>query len=228
MDYSVINKRAAGEAAVDYIVSGMTVGLGSGSTVDYMLDKLAEKVKEGLKVQGVPTSKKTEKLAKHLGIPIVDFATITKVDLAIDGADEVDPSFHLIKGGGGSLVREKIVDANAQQLIIIIDETKKVPQLGTYPLPIEIVPFGWQKTAEAIAAFGVEPKLRKLSEQDVFVSDNGNYILDCPFKLIEDPHSLHQQLKQLVGVIETGLFTSMADIVIAGEEGKVEKLTKEK
>ncbi|WP_306798540.1 ribose-5-phosphate isomerase RpiA [Oceanobacillus saliphilus] len=218
-----LNKKSAGEEAVKYIENGMTIGLGSGSTINWMLQKLGESVKEGLDIKGVPTSIKTELLAKGLGIPLVDFSEVTQIDLAIDGADEVDPGLNLLKGGGGSLVREKIVDAIAGQLIVIVDDSKVVKQLGDFPLPIEILPFGWEVTAKRIADFGCVPNLRK-KDNDVFVSDNGNYILDCTFDQITQPKKLHQDLKLLVGVVETGLFVDMTDKLIIGRNGKIDML----
>ncbi|MRH44484.1 ribose 5-phosphate isomerase A [Aquibacillus halophilus] len=216
-----INKKIAGEEAVNYIKDGMTIGLGSGSTVNWMLKKLANRVKnEGLNIKGIPTSIKTELLAKDLGIPLTNFTDVEQIDLAIDGADEVDNNLNLLKGGGGSLVREKIVDAMAKKLIIIIDESKLVTHLGAFPLPIEILPFGWNITAKHIANFGCEPILRK-KEEDVFVSDNGNYILDCKFDRILHPKSLHENLKLLVGVVETGLFVGMTDKVITARNGEI-------
>nr|WP_095742971.1 ribose-5-phosphate isomerase RpiA [Sediminibacillus massiliensis] len=220
------NKKAAGEEAVKYIKDGMVVGLGSGSTVNWMLKKLGERIKtEGLKITGIPTSLKTERLAKELGIPLTDFSDMEKIDVAIDGADEVDQHFNLLKGGGGSLVREKIVDAIADELIVIIDDSKRVDQLGAFPLPVEVVPFGWQVTANRIAELGCDPVLRK-KDGEVFVSDNGNYILDCRFDHILDPEDLHKQLKSLVGVVETGLFTGMADKVISGVDGRPKETTR--
>ncbi|MFU0789563.1 ribose-5-phosphate isomerase RpiA [Virgibacillus proomii] len=218
------DKRAAAKAAVAYVNSGMTIGLGTGSTVNYLLDELAKQIGQGLEVEGIPTSIKTEKLAREKGIPLTDFSETTKVDLAIDGADEVDSQLQLIKGGGGSLVREKIVAAAADQLIIIVDASKRVSKLGAFPLPIEVVPFGWEKTAERIAAYGCTPVLRK-SGSDPFISDNGNYILDCLFQTIAQPEQLHQQMKQLVGVVETGLFLHMTDRLLVARNGIVDVIT---
>lgn len=217
------NKKAAGEAAAAYVKDGMTIGLGSGSTVNWMLKKLAERMKEGLDVKGIPTSKKTERLAKELGIPLTDFSAVEKIDLAIDGADEVDGDWNLLKGGGGSLVREKVVDAVADKFIVIADETKIVDRLGAFPLPVEVLPFGWQLTAKRLEAFGCKPVLRK-KDNEIFISDNGNYVLDCPFGSIEKPGELHERLKLLLGVVDTGLFIEMADMVITVRNGKVEEL----
>lgn len=219
------NKKLVANEAVKEIKDGMTVGLGSGSTVKFMLEALGERVKEGLEIVGVPTSHQTAKLAKELGIPLADFSNVDGIDIAIDGADEVDPHLNLLKGGGGYLVREKIVDILAKRLIIIVDETKIVDYLGTYSLPIEVVPFGWESTRSRIAQFGCAPQLRQ-KDGEVFISDNGNYILDCDFKIIHDPAKLHDDLKALVGVVETGLFINMADVVMIGHAGMVDVLTK--
>jgi ribose 5-phosphate isomerase A len=220
-----IDKKIAGEEAVHFIKDGMTIGLGSGSTVNWMLQKLGELVKEGLQVKGIPSSLKTERLAKELGIPLIDFSKATKIDLAIDGADEVDNHFNLLKGGGGSLVREKIIDTVADELIIIVDGSKIVPQLGAFPLPVEVLPFGWEITATTIAKLGCVPELRKI-DKEVFVSDNGNYILDCQFNAIMQPQNLHEKLKQIVGVVETGLFINIASKVIVAKHKEVEILAK--
>ncbi|MFC4557660.1 ribose-5-phosphate isomerase RpiA [Virgibacillus kekensis] len=217
------NKKMAGEEAVNYIEDGMIVGLGSGSTVNFMLKKLGERVKEGLKVKGIPTSIKTERLARELGIPLIESVNIERIDLAIDGADEVDNDLHLLKGGGGSLVREKIVDEASDKLIIIIDGLKKVSHLGAFSLPIEIVPFGWKLTEIQIKKLGGIPTLRKKNDE-IFVSDNGNFILDCDFGQITDPQQLHYKLKLLTGVVETGLFVSITDKVIIGRNSRVDVL----
>ncbi len=218
------DKRIAAEEAVKYVKNGMILGLGSGSTVNWMLQKLSERIKaEGLQVQGIPSSKKTEKLALELGIPLIDFSTTTKIDLAIDGADEIDGKLTLLKGGGGSLVREKIVDACAEELIIIADGSKVVEQLGAFPLPVEVLPFGYEVTMKQIKQLGGQTILRK-KENQVFVSDNGNYILDCQFGAIEDATALHEKLIQLVGVVDTGIFAGMADKAIIARNGEIEIL----
>ncbi|WP_281355655.1 ribose-5-phosphate isomerase RpiA [Virgibacillus ihumii] len=215
------DKKLAAEASTQFIKNGMTVGLGSGSTVDFMLQKLGILVKDGLDMKGIPTSVKTESLARKYGIPLTDFPETATVDLAIDGADEIDGQMNLLKGGGGSLVREKIVDAAAGKLIIIADQSKIVQQLGSFPLPIEVVPFGWEMTKNQIAAYGAEPKLRKDGNR-AFISDNGNYILDCSFGEMANPKLLHNALKSIAGVVETGLFIGMTDKAIIGRNGKIE------
>ncbi|MFS0674072.1 ribose-5-phosphate isomerase RpiA [Ornithinibacillus sp. 179-J 7C1 HS] len=226
MEQIDLYKKAAGEKAVEYIENGMILGLGSGSTVYWMMKKLGELVQKGLDIKGVPTSIRTEGWAKELGIPLVDFSVVERIDLAIDGADEIDSNLQLAKGGGGSLVREKIVDALAEKLIVIADKTKMVETLGAFPLPVEVVPFGYQITAKRIANLGAIPRLR-MKDGNVFVSNNGNYILDCQFTSIEYPEQLHKQIKALVGVVETGLFLNMTDTIIIGNEKGTEIISKE-
>lgn len=221
------NKKNAGEAAVDYIKDGTVVGLGSGSTMYWMLKKLGKCVEKGLDIKGVPTSVKTEQLAETFGIPLTTFSEIEQIDLAVDGADEVDEALNLLKGGGGSLVREKIVDAAAKQLVIIVDDSKMVYRLGTFPLPVEVVPFGWELTAANLAKLGCVPQRREV-DNEVFVSNNGNYILDCQFPEIINPKQLHDNIKGCVGVVETGLFTDMTDMVIVATKHGTEILTKDK
>ena len=212
-------KKLAGEKAAEYIEDGMVIGLGSGSTVYWTLKKLGELVEQGLNVKGIPSSLRTEGWAKDFNIPLTDFSEVQVLDLAIDGADEIDPNFNLTKGGGGSLVREKIVNAHAKKLIIIADQSKMVAELGEFPLPVEVLPFGWQLTAQKIAELGAKPVLRE-RDGSVFVSNNANYILDCEFNSIPNPEKLHHSLKQLLGVVETGLFVNMTDtVILAGEEG---------
>ncbi|QTN00283.1 ribose-5-phosphate isomerase RpiA [Sediminibacillus dalangtanensis] len=217
-------KRRAGEKAVEYIEDGMTIGLGSGSTVYWMIKKLGERIKQGLEVKGVPSSLRTEAWAREFGIPLVYFSEVNRLDLAIDGADEVDPDFQLIKGGGGSLLREKLVADAAKKLIIIVDESKQVQKLGRFPLPVEIVRFGWESTARKLSSFGCNPMLRKTEDGEVFVTNNDNYIVDCVFDAITDPEGLHRELKLLLGVVETGLFLKRTDKVIVGRKRGVDIL----
>lgn len=212
-------KKAAAELAVEYVEDGMVLGLGSGTTVYWLLKRLGELVDQGLNIKGIPSSLRTEGWAKEFGIPLTDFSEVEMLDLAIDGADEIDPDFQLTKGGGGSLVREKLVNAHARQVIIIADGSKMVDRLGNFPLPVEVLQFAWQRTADKIAALGATPVLRE-RDGEVFVSNNGNYILDCAFGSIEDPRALHKELKLLLGVVETGLFIDMTDkVILAGPEG---------
>jgi len=215
-----LQKKIAGEKAAEYIKDGMIIGLGSGSTVYWMLKRLGEMVEQGMNVKGISSSIRTEGWSREFGIPQTDFSEVQLLDLAIDGANEIDPQFNLLKGGGGSLVREKIVNANSAKLIIIADESKLVSQLGKTPLPVEILRFGWEVTAIKIAQLGCTPVLRS-REGVSFVSDNGNYIVDCEFETIPNPEKLHHELKQIVGVVETGLFIGMTDIVILAGETEV-------
>ena len=215
-------KQDAAAKAVEYIPDNSIVGLGSGSTMYWVMKKLGELVQQGMHVQGIPSSPATEQWAKQFNVPLVYFSSdMTKADIAIDGADEVDPDFHMTKGGGGSLLREKIIADAADKLVIAVDQSKIVQQLGSFPLPVEITPFGWQKAARDIQSLGCDPVLRR-DHGDPFETDNGNYVIDCDFQLIERPEELHHQLIQLVGVVETGLFTDMADIIIAGTDSGAE------
>lgn len=210
-------KKKAGERAADFIEDGMTIGLGSGSTVYWMMERLGELVERGLKIQGVPSSTRTEGWAKEFGIPLINLDFVPSIDLAIDGADEIDERLNLIKGGGGSLFREKIIDALAKKLIITVDKSKMVTKLGEFPLPIEVVPFGYEATARKISSVGCRVSIRKKNDR-IFISDNGNYILDCEFSEIPYPKQLHSSLKSLIGVVETGLFIDMTDLVIIGDK----------
>jgi ribose 5-phosphate isomerase A len=219
-------KKLTGEKAAEYIKDGMIIGLGTGSTAYYTIKKVGEMVRNGLKVKAVPTSKETADLAAEEGIELVELAEVKSLDLTIDGADEVDPDFNLIKGGGGALLREKIVASAADKLIIVVDESKLVEHLGAFPLPIEITPFSWQYTQRMIEKFSCSSVIRK-NDKDFFVTDNGNYILDCNFEKIKDPVKLTVELNKLPGVVENGIFAEMAEIVVVGyNDGHIEVLEK--
>lgn len=219
-------KKLTGEKAAEYIKDGMTIGLGTGSTAYYAIKKVGELVRNGLKVKAVPTSKETAELAAEEGIELVELADVDSLDLTIDGADEVDSNFNLIKGGGGALLREKIVASATDKLIIVVDESKLVEYLGAFPLPVEITPFSWQYTKRMIEKFGCSSEIRK-EEGEIFVTDNGNYILDCNFDKIEDPLKLTVELNKLPGVVENGIFAEMAEIVVVGyNDGHIEVLEK--
>lgn len=215
-------KQLVGEKATEYIKDGMVVGLGTGSTAYFAIQKIGQMVREGLKIQGVPTSKATEQMALELNIPLLKMDEVTSIDVTIDGADEFDPNKQLIKGGGGALLREKIVASITKFYICIADHNKKSDYLGSYPLPVEVTPFAWEVTRMQLAQLGCEPKLR-MKDGEVFVTDNGNYILDCKFERIDNPAELNLKLNQLPGVVENGLFTNMASIIICNTpEGEVE------
>jgi ribose 5-phosphate isomerase A len=215
-------KQAAGIAAAQLVQTGMKLGLGTGTTVAFFLEALAERIeKENLEVIGVATSVQTSDLATKLGIPISDLEHYPALDLVIDGADEVDPDFRLIKGGGGALLREKIVAAASAKVAIIIGTGKRVERLGTtFLLPVEIIPFGYVTTRDCVASSsGSTPYLRTTEEGQPFVTDNGNYILDCKFEEgIADAEQLHADLSQIPGVAEVGLFLNLCDIVFEGQD----------
>ncbi|PFX61491.1 ribose 5-phosphate isomerase A [Bacillus wiedmannii] len=217
-------KQLAGEYAANFVKDGMKVGLGTGSTVYWTIQKLGERVKEGLSFQAVPTSKETEVLAKQLNISLISLNDVQSLDLTIDGADEIDANLQLIKGGGGALLREKIVATSSKELIIIADESKLVTHLGTFPLPIEIIPFSWKQTERKIQSLGCQTTLR-LKNNETFITDNNNMIIDCIFPHnITNPTNLHTQLKMITGVVETGLFVNMTSKAIIGTKNGIKEL----
>ncbi|EJQ51383.1 ribose-5-phosphate isomerase A [Bacillus cereus BAG6X1-2] len=217
-------KQLAGEYAADFVKDGMKIGLGTGSTVYWTIQKLGQRVQEGLSIQAVPTSKETEVLAQQLNIPLISLNDIQTLDLTIDGADEIDSNLQLIKGGGGALLREKIVASSSKELIIIADESKIVTHLGAFPLPVEITPFSWKQTENKIQSLGCQTTLR-LKNNETFITDNNNIIIDCVFpNHISNPANLHDQLKMITGVVETGLFINMTSKVIIGTENGIKEL----
>ncbi|RSD28751.1 ribose-5-phosphate isomerase RpiA [Mesobacillus subterraneus] len=211
-------KQLVGEKAVEYIKDGMVVGLGTGSTAYYMIKKLGKLVQEGLNIKGIPTSKQTAALASEHGITLVDFKNVKQIDIAIDGADEFDADLNLIKGGGGALLREKIIANAASAFIVIADSSKAVKKLGGFPLPVEIVKFGADMTLQKIAGLGCEPRIRVDGNQ-AYITDNGNYIIDCDFQEIQSPEELESQLNMIPGVVENGLFVNMAESLITIKNG---------
>ena len=217
-------KRSAGYKAAELVEDRMAVGLGTGSTAFYLVERLAERVREeGLRVRCVSTSRRTEEQARALGLTLVDFAEVGALDLAIDGADEVGPGLSLIKGGGGALLREKLVASAARRFVVIVDEAKRVEVLGRFPLPVEVVPFAWQTTAERVARVtGTEPTLRRDDRGEIFATDNGNYVFDCRCGRIPDPARTERELKLLTGVVESGLFVGLAHTAIVGTAEGVE------
>lgn len=209
-------KRMAAEAAVEYVRDGDVVGLGTGSTARLVVLALAERRRAGLKMTGVPTSHDTAELAALSGIPLLGGDGPWKIDLTIDGADQVDPQLNLIKGGGGALLKEKIVAGAARRLIIVVDQKKRVPVLGrSFPLPVEVVPFGWKETARRIEDLGIQSLIRE-REGRYFSTDAGHYILDLHVDQIDDPADLDSRLQDIPGVVATGLFIGMTDILIVG------------
>lgn len=212
-------KKEVGEKAVDFVREGMVVGLGTGTTVFYTISKLGKLVQQGFSIKGIPSSKQTEKLALELGIPLVSFNEIDHIDLAIDGADEVNCDLDLIKGGGGALLREKIIAAAAKTFIVVADSDKNVDTLGNFPLPIEVVPYGYEMTVKHIRELGGSLKLRQ-KDGTHFLTDNGNYIIDSSFQEITHPRELEKNLNLIPGVVDNGLFVGMADIVITIKDKK--------
>jgi len=209
-------KRIAGEKAAEYVKDGMVVGLGTGSTVYYTIMKLGEMVKDGLDIIGIPTSIETENLAKKLGIRISTLEEYPEIELTIDGADEIDPELNLIKGGGGALLREKIVASASKMEIIVADERKLVNKLGErFYLPVEVVPFARAIVFKKMESMGLKPVLRMSGERP-YMTDNGNHIIDCHMGPIENPEELEIELNLIPGVVENGLFINMADIAIVG------------
>ncbi len=212
----------AAERAVEFVEDGMTVGLGTGSTAYWAIQKLGERVRQGLKIRAIGTSEQTESMARELGIPLLDFATVSALDVAIDGADEVAKCFVLTKGGGGALLREKLVASAASRFIVIVDSTKIVNRLGHFPMPVEVVPFAWELTARRVEASGCRSTRRSQHDGTPFITDNGNYILDCDFGEIADPHKTHAYLKALPGVVETGFFIDMVSVVVESDGQRVD------
>lgn len=220
-------KKIAAEKAVEFIEEGMVVGLGTGSTVKYALEHLAKRIEGGLSVKGIPSSNETKKIAMRMQIPIVSLADYPEIDITIDGADEVDSNLNLIKGGGGALTREKMIAYHSKKVIIITDESKVVKSLGIdFPLPIEVIKFEWQATKKAIEKYGCSVELRKIFD-DPFITDNGNYILDCEFERISEPEQLEIDINMIPGVVENGLFIGVATKVIVGSKKGIMTLEKE-
>lgn len=221
-------KQLVGEKAATFVEDGMIVGLGTGSTAVFMVRALAERVKnENLSIVCVSTSKATEELALSLGLTMKDLAEISEIDLTIDGADEISPDFHGIKGGGGALLYEKIVATNSEKNIWIVDDSKLVDTLGKFPLPVEVVPFGSEHLFRKFVEKGYQPEYRKDETGTKFITDSGNLIIDLYLEKIEDPEVFANELKNEVGVVEHGLFIDIVDQVIAGTAtGEIEIKTK--
>jgi len=216
-------KQLAAEKSIEYIKDGMTLGLGTGSTVFYLVNKLAELVKQGLNVTCVSTSNQTSELAKNLGIKIVNLNEVAFIDLTIDGADEVDPNLNGIKGGGGALLFEKIVAKVSKKVIWIVDSSKFVNHLGKFPLPVEIIQFGSKFLLHRFDELGFNPELRERDE-NIFITDSGNFIVDLHLNKITDPINLEAEIKMMQGVVEVGLFNNIADEVIIGKNNSTEIL----
>lgn len=218
-------KSAAAARAIEFVENGMVVGLGTGSTAAFVIKHLAARIAQGLRIVAIPTSEHTAQSARQLGIPLTSFAEYRRIDLAIDGADAVERgSLELIKGHGGALLREKIVAAASERFIVVVDDEKLVDRLGgQMAVPVEVVQFGWQATAAALERLGGQPELRHTEGQS-FVTDGGNFILDCHFGAIDDPRVLETRINMTVGVVENGLFVGRSSAVVVASEGGIEIL----
>lgn len=222
-------KEGAGKRAAEFVKDGMTVGLGTGSTVFFTLVELSERIRQGMKLRGVPTSIDTQEKCEKMGIPLVGLDEVERLDLTIDGADEIDANFQMIKGGGGALLREKVVARASAREVIVVDPSKVVERLGLkFLLPLEVVPFARSTIRRELLAMGADPILRIVESGSPFLTDNGNEILDTSFKDgIADPESLERKLLLLPGLVECGLFVNLAhELVIGYEDGSTEVRSK--
>ncbi|ENR6336514.1 ribose-5-phosphate isomerase RpiA [Listeria monocytogenes] len=220
-------KKIAGEKACELIEDGMVVGLGTGSTVYYTIEKLGQMVNNGLHITGVATSEETTKQAEKLGIPLKSLNDVTEIDVTIDGADEIDTNFQGIKGGGGALLREKMVASASLKNIWVVSEEKLVRTLGKFPLPLEVIPFGWKQIERTLAKEQIQTNLRKQSNGEVYVTNNGNYILDIVNQSFTDAEMWQEKLAQIPGVVEHGLFLDYVDVIICGKaNGETEIIKK--
>ena len=222
-------KREAGEAACRYVSNGMKVGLGTGSTVKYTILELGRRVRElGLEIVGVPTSLATRDLAKEVGIPLAELDELDGLDVVIDGTDEFDPSFQLIKGGGAALLREKIVAQSSARMVVVADERKQVQCLGAFPLPVEVTPFSFKTTQRAIERLLECNTSLRMTDQGPLLTDNGNYIIDAQTgPSISHPKATERRLLNIAGVVQVGLFIDMCDVVVLASPTGVSVLTKD-
>ncbi len=220
-----IEKKAAAERAVDYVKDGIIVGLGSGSTVFFAIKKIGELVRAGLNIKAVSTSDATTQLAQSEGIKLISIDDAGEIDLTIDGADEADSSFNGIKGGGGALLFEKIVALSSKKNIWIVDSAKLVDWLGKFPLPVEVIPFGYKRVFKIIDEMKLNPVIRKKND-DLYFTDSGNLIFDLHIGKIDDPVKLNEELKLINGIVETGLFINIADTIIIGRSNSSEIINK--
>ena len=220
-------KEAAARASLRFIKDGQVVGLGTGSTAAYFIQLLGEAVKNGLRVRGIPTSVRSREQAASLGIPLTTLDECQEIDVTVDGADEVDPQLRLIKGGGGALLREKIIASATRQLVIVADASKRVPVLGKFPLPVEVVKFAQALLVKKIEGLGAKVSLRRDADGKPYLTDENNHILDCRFEQIPDAERLACQLSDMPGVVEHGLFIGMANIVLLAKGSEIVELRKE-
>jgi ribose 5-phosphate isomerase A len=217
-------KAAAARASLKYVQDGHVVGLGTGSTAEHFIRLLSEQIKNGMRIRGIPTSVRSRDLALSLGIPLTTLDECQEISVTVDGADEVDPQLRLIKGGGGAFLREKIVASATKQLVIVADASKRVPLLGKFPLPVEVVPFAQALVAKRIRALGAEVHLRQGADGMPYATDENNHILDCHFGQIPDADGLARRLSDTPGIVEHGLFIGMASVVLVAGGGEVVEL----
>ena len=217
-------KEAAARASLQFVKEGQVVGLGTGSTAAYFIQLLGEQVKNGLRIRGIPSSVRSGGQAASLGIALTTLDECSQIDVTVDGADEFDPELRLIKGGGGALLREKIVASATRQFVIVADETKRVAVLGKFPLPVEVIKFAQTLVKKKIEALGARVDLRLDASGKPFLTDENNHILDCRFGQIADADGLARQLSDMPGVVEHGLFIGMANVVLVAKGGEVEEL----
>lgn len=219
-----LEKEAAARASLRFVKDGYVVGLGSGSTAAHFIQLLGEQVKNGLRIRGIPSSVRSGEQAASLGIPLTTLDECQQIDVTVDGADEVDPQLRLIKGGGGALLREKIVASATKQFVIVADATKRVLVLGRFPLPVEVIKFAQALVAKKIEALGADVTLRLKADGKPYLTDENNHILDCRFGRIRDADGLAQRLSDMPGVVEHGLFIGMASVALVASENEVVEL----
>lgn len=219
-------KILAARKSLEFIEEGMVVGLGSGSTATHFIQLLGERLKQGLNIRGIASSRASEELAASLSIPIIDFNACSEIDVTIDGADEIAPGLALIKGGGGALLREKIVASASKRFIVVADSSKVVSQLGRFPLPVEVISMAAPLVAKKLLDLGVRPRVRRLETGSEFITDEANLILDCECGAIDDPHRLAAAIRQIVGVVEHGLFLDMADLALVAKGAEVVEIAR--
>ena len=219
-----LEKEAAARASLRFVKDGQVVGLGTGSTAAYFIQLLGEQVKNGLRIRGIPSSDRSREQAVSLGIPVITLDDCQQIDVTVDGADEVDPQLRLIKGGGGALLREKIVASATRQLVIVVDATKSVPVLGKFPLPVEVIKFAKAVVKKKIEGLGAAVEVRMNADGKPFLTDENNYILDCHFGQIRGADGLANKLSDMPGVVEHGLFIGMASVVLIAKGSEITEL----